>query len=49
VDRCPCGSLHLNLGPVTLRLDEPEFKELAAALGEATSALARCSDAVAVH
>jgi len=49
VDRCPCGSLHVNLGSVTLRFDEQEFKELAAALGEAASALARCSDAVAVH
>lgn len=35
VELCSCGSIHLGIGPLTLRIEPPAFRALAALLAAA--------------
>ena len=37
VERCSCGSIHLHIGAMTLRLEPTAMEQLAATLSEATA------------
>ena len=45
LSRCSCGHLHLALGPVTVRLEEPVLAELLRLLSAGAAALGRGRDA----
>lgn len=40
IERCSCGSIHVTIGAITLRLASSAIRPLAAAFGEAARALA---------
>lgn len=42
VEQCSCGSVHLTIGAVTLRLASSAIPALAATLGDAARALVLC-------
>ena len=44
LSRCSCGHLHLALGPVTVRLEEPALLELFALLRQGVEALGHAPD-----
>lgn len=44
VERCTCGTLHLVLGPLSLKLSPPHYESLLATLLEAQTALEQRSE-----
>ena len=49
VYRCPCGSLHVHLGAVTLRLSAESFRRAAGVMNEAAHALAQETAVAPTH
>jgi len=49
VYRCPCGSLHVHLGAVTLRLSAESFRHAAEVMNEALHALSRATVEAPTH
>lgn len=42
VEQCSCGSVHVTIGAITLRLDSSAIPRLATTLGDAARALVLC-------